>query len=98
MNIVSAFALLPLLAVLAGTLAGFLVGRYLGQRPFLWLLGLVSLISLVVVIRLTMVGPGEEEAAFAPLAVLVGGLFPLLFGVIMGGVGGRAMARRDEAR
>ncbi|MCB1363459.1 MAG: hypothetical protein KDK02_05025 [Rhodobacteraceae bacterium] len=96
MNNLSNLAFLPLVALLAGALAGLVVGRFFGLARLLWLLGAVAAVSLVVVIWLATVGPGEEEGAFLPFALLVGALFPALFGAIMGGLGGRALAARAQ--
>lgn len=90
------YAFLPLAALLAGGLVGLTVGRYFGLVKLLWLLGIVAAVALVLVIRLAAVGPGEETEAFMPFALLVGAVFPALFGAIMGGLGGRALATRAD--
>ncbi len=96
MENVGLYALVPLAGLMVGATGGLLAGRYGGIRAFLWLLGLVCLVALVIIIRLAAVGAGEEERAFMPFAVLTGILFPAIFGVIAGGFGGRALARRAE--
>lgn len=98
MENVGLYALVPLAGLLVGAAAGLLAGRHGGTRGFLWLLGLASLVALVIIIRLAAVGEGEEEKAFLPFALLTGVLFPGIFGIIVGGLGGRALARRGERR
>lgn len=94
-DLVSMIAFVPLVAIAGGALAGLAMVWYLGMRKFLWLLGLVGLVALLLIVRLAVIGPGEETDAFVPFVMLTGGLLPALFGVIMGGVAGRALARRN---
>jgi hypothetical protein len=89
-------ALVPLLSLLAGGIAGLIVARLFGLRLLLWLLGALGAVSLVIIIWLAGVGEGEETAAFLPFAGLVGAVFPALFGAIMGGLAGRAWAARSK--
>jgi len=96
MDFLTLFTYLPLAALAVGTLFGLLAGRYLGLRRLLTLVGAVAAGALFLIFKLTTYGPGEEEAAFAPFAMLTGGMLPVLFGSIMGGVAGRALARRSE--
>lgn len=88
------FATLPLLSMIIGLLAGLALGRYGAPRVAGWALAVVSAVAVVLVIRLAMIGEGEEVKAFAPFAALTAGLLPALFGAIMGWLGGRALARR----
>lgn len=96
MDIVTAYLYLPLAALIAGGIAGLVVGRFLGIRALLWLLGAIGIVALGLVVYLTTVGPGEEESAFLPFAALTGVVFPGIFGAVMGGVAGRALGRRAE--
>lgn len=88
------FATLPLVSVLAGALAGLALGRFCTPRAAGWALMAFSAVAVVLVIRLVMIGEGEEIKAFAPFTALTAGHFPALFGAIMGWLAGRALARR----
>lgn len=88
------YAYVPLAALLIGALLGLAVGRYFGLIKLLILLGAFGALSLLLIVRVAGVGPGEEGDAFLPYALLVGVLFPALFGAVMGGLGGRAWAVR----
>lgn len=89
-------ALLPLVSLVLGAIAGLALGRFAPPRAGAWALGLTVLVSLVLIVRLAAVQPGGEEAAFAPFAWLTAGIFPALFTGIMGWLGGRALRRRAE--
>ncbi|MFC3118603.1 hypothetical protein ACFOHS_11780 [Jhaorihella thermophila] len=71
---------------------------FFGVRLLLWLLGAIGAVALLLVIYLTTIGPGEEQAAFVPFAALTGLVFPAIFGAIMGGVAGRALGGRAGRR
>ncbi|UWQ90067.1 hypothetical protein QEZ52_14940 [Aliisedimentitalea scapharcae] len=91
---VTALIYTPIAALLIGAIAGLLAGKYLEGRK-LWLLpGLLSLVGLATIIRLAAIPEGGEEAAFFPLVMLTGAILPGLFTVILGTLGGRAMAGR----
>ena len=84
----------PFVALLVGAFAGLIAGRYLEGRN-LWLLpGALIAVSLYLIVRLTVIGEGQEESAFALLAWLTGGVFPALFTAILGTLGGRALSGR----
>ncbi|WP_170525247.1 hypothetical protein [Ruegeria arenilitoris] len=95
MTDIATFAYLPLAALVLGTLAGFVAARWLGLRALLWLIGLTSVVALVLIAMLAGVGTGEEEQAFGPFVWLTGGVLPILFAEIMGGVVGRSLAVRS---
>ncbi len=95
MDVSGTIAWLPLTAMVIGAIAGLLAGRYLTGR-WLWLLpGLMAVVSIVLIIQLATIQPGDEESAFGPLVWLTGGIFPALFAAIMGTLGGRALRSRD---
>lgn len=89
------FAYLPLVSLILGAIAGFVVGRWIGIRSLLWLIGLASAVAIVLIVILAGVGQGEEEQAFGPFVWLTGGVLPFLFAVIAGGLGGRSLAARS---
>lgn len=91
---IATFAYLPLIALILGALAGFVAGRWIGLKGLLWLIGLTSAVSLVLIVVLAGVGTGEEEQAFGPFIWLTGAALPFLLAVIVGGVGGRSLAAR----
>ena len=95
MDIPTMIAVVPLVAMVIGGLAGLYFGYSLRARPALWLLGAVALASVALLARMAVIAPGEEMKAFAPFVTLTGGLFPALFGGILGWVGGRALRRRS---
>ena len=85
----------PLVALLVGATAGLMVGRYLEGRN-LWVLPAgLSLVGLILIVRLTFVQEGFEEAAFVPMVALTGAVLPALFAAIMGTLGGRALSGRS---
>ncbi len=94
---ITTFAYLPLISLILGTAAGFVAGRWIGTKALLWLIGLASAAGLVLIVVLAGVGTGEEEQAFGPFIWLTGVVLPFLFAVIMGGVGGRSLAKRAGA-
>jgi len=94
MEVIATFTYLPLITLVLGVVAGLGAGRYLGLRGVIWLIGMVSVVALALIIWLATLQPGEEARAFMPFVLLTGGVLPSLFAVIMGGVGGRALARR----
>ncbi len=96
MNVTATVSFLPLVSLVLGALIGLGVGRYLAPRIAAWLLGLVVLAALVLIIRLVLVQPGNEEAAFAPFVWLNAGVFPALFSGVMGWLGGRALRKRAD--
>ncbi|MFC6688224.1 hypothetical protein [Jhaorihella thermophila] len=98
MNIAAIYLYLPLVALIGGAIAGLVFGRFFGVRLLLWLLGAIGAVALLLVIYLTTIGPGEEQAAFVPFAALTGLVFPAIFGAIMGGVAGRALGGRAGRR
>lgn len=84
----------PLMAMALGAMAGIVAGRSL-TGAWLWVLpGVLSLASLVLIVQLAAVQPGDEPAAFMPFVWLTGGVLPALFTVIMGTLGGRALRNR----
>jgi len=91
----STIAFVPLIAIAGGVLAGMAVAWYLGIKGVLWLLGLLSVTALILIVRLAMIGPGDEADAFLPFIALTGGVLPALFGATLGGVTGRALSRRS---
>ncbi|MFD3191127.1 hypothetical protein ACFMPD_12740 [Sedimentitalea sp. HM32M-2] len=94
MDVSGTIAFLPLTAMILGAIAGLVSGRYLTGR-WLWLLpSLLSLVSLVLIVWLATIQPGDEETAFVPFVWLTGGVFPALFAAIMGTLGGRALRNR----
>ncbi len=95
MDLLTTYAYVPLIALVLGSGAGFIAGRWLGMRQVWMLIGLLAAVSIIVIIWLASVGEGEEATAFGPFVALTGGLFPALFGAIMGGVLGRALAKRN---
>ena len=91
---VTALIYTPFAALLVGAIAGLLAGKYLEGRK-LWLLpGALSILGLAIIIRLATIGEGGEESAFVPLVMLTGAVLPGLFTVILGTLGGRALAGR----
>lgn len=91
---VAIFAYLPLITLVLGAVAGFVAGRWIGLKGLLWLIGLTSFASLVLIVMLAGVSSGEEDQAFGPFIWLTGAVLPFLLAVIMGGVGGRSLAAR----
>ena len=91
-------ALLPLVALTVGALAGYLAGRAGGLRGAIWLWGLMGLVGLALMVRLAVVQPDDPAAAGDPglgaLMALTGGLLPALLGAVMAGLAGRAQGRR----
>ncbi len=81
---------LSLTLVEAGTLLGIV-------QVAAMLLGLAVLVALVLIVRLVMVGPGDEEDAFIPFIGLNAAVFPAIFAGVMGWLGGRALLRRAAA-
>ena len=98
MSFATLIAVAPLAAMLVGAVAGVFLGRHAGIRPAAWLLAAVVGLSLVLLVWLASVGQGEEARAFMPFVVLTGGVFPALFGGVVGWLGGRALRRRAEGR
>lgn len=94
MSFATMIAVVPLGAMLLGGVAGLVLGRRLTPRVALWVLGVVVVASIALLVRLAMVQPGHEETAFMPFVWLTGGLFPALFGGILGWLAGRAWAKR----
>ena len=91
---VTALIYTPIFFLLVGAIAGLLAGKYFEGR-MLWLLpGLLSVAGVATIIRLAAIPEGGEEAAFFPLIMLTGAILPGLFTVILGTLGGRAMAGR----
>lgn len=96
MELTQAILYVPLIALLAGAVAGFAVGRFLAGG-WLWALpGLLSALSLALIVWLATVSPGEEETAFLPFVALTGAVLPALLTVIMGTMGGRALRKRAK--
>ncbi len=94
MDVAGTIAYLPLTAMVIGAVAGLVAGRALSGR-LLWLLpGLLSVWAVILIVRLAMIQPGNEESAFGPFVWLTGGVLPALFAVIMGTLGGRALRKR----
>ena len=52
-------------------------------------------VSLVLIVKLATIQPGDEQSAFGPFIWLTGGLFPALFSVVMGTYVGRALHKRS---
>ena len=94
MSLSSIIALLPMGSFLAGLLGGAVLGRFSTPRAAGWALMAFSAVAVMLVIRLAMIGEGEEIKAFGPFVTLTAGLFPALFGAVLGWLGGRALARR----
>ncbi|WP_371223384.1 hypothetical protein [Roseovarius sp. 2305UL8-3] len=97
MSMVTLIAFAPLGALVAGGLAGGVLGLYATPRASFWALGAFVVIILGLLVRLAMVGPGAEEQAFAPFVALTGGAFPALLGAVLGWFGARALARRSDS-
>jgi hypothetical protein len=94
MDLFTTLTLGPVAAVIVGAIAGLLAGKFLTGKA-LWILpGVLILASLYLIVRLAAVEDGAEEGAFALLAWLTGGVFPALFAVVMGTLGGRALSGR----
>lgn len=87
-------ALVPLIAMALGVLIGLAAGWSLTGRALIWLLAGSGVLVLVLILWLASVQPDNETDAFVPLAMLTGGVFPALFGGIMGVFGGRALRKR----
>lgn len=87
---------LPLISLLAGVLAGSILGWFATPRAAAWALAAFVGVSLVPIVQLVLIGPGEEEQAFTPFVSLTAGMFPALFGAVMGWLGGRALIRRRQ--
>lgn len=98
MNVYQTVAIVPLASMVLGAVLGLVVGRYLSARVAAWLLGLIILVALVLIIRLVLVQPGNEEAAFGPFVWLNAGVFPILFSGVMGWLGGRALGARAQRK
>lgn len=97
MDVAGTIAYLPLSAMILGAVVGLIIGRYLGGR-WIWVLPiLLCLASLVLIVQLATIQPGQEEAAFGPFVWLTGGIFPALFSVIMGTFAGGALRKRKPA-
>lgn len=97
MSMATTIAVVPLIFLALGLLVGFGAGRYLAPKAGAILLGLAVLIALVLIVRLVMVGPGDEEDAFIPFVGLNAAVFPVIFAGVMGWLGGRALLRRATA-
>ena len=95
MNVYQTIAIVPLASMVIGALAGLGVGRYLSARIAAWLLGLIILVALVLIVRLVLVQPGNEEAAFGPFVWLNAAVFPVIFSGVMGWLGGRSLRARS---
>ena len=95
MDVAATLAYLPLSAMVAGLLIGLIIGRVLTGR-WLWVLpGVLCAVSLVLIVKLATIQPGDEQSAFGPFIWLTGGLFPALFSVVMGTYVGRALHKRS---
>ncbi|MBJ6369985.1 hypothetical protein [Sedimentitalea arenosa] len=96
MDVAGTIAYLPLTAMILGAIAGLLAGRFLTGR-WLWALPiLLCLAALVLIVRLAAIPEAEAESAFGPFVWLTGGIFPALFTVVMGTLGGRALRGRAQ--
>lgn len=96
MSVATMIAWIPLTALVLGGAVGLLLGLKLSARIALVALGAVVLACIVLLVRLAVIQPGNEEAAFTPFIWLTGGLFPALFGGIVGWIVGRALAKRRQ--
>jgi len=96
MNVAGTIAYLPLTAMVLGIIAGVIAGRYLTGRWLLMIPAVLTVVSLVLIVQLAMIQPGNEESAFGPFVWLTGGVFPALFSAIMGTFGGRALRNRQS--
>lgn len=97
MDVAGTLAYLPLSAMILSAGVGLIIGRFLTGR-WLWAVpALLCLVSLVLIVQLATIQPGDEEAAFGPFVWLTGGVLPGLFAVIMGTFGGRALRSRKAA-
>lgn len=96
MSFATMIVLLPLGAVLCGLLAGGVLGRFATPRAAGWALAAFCLLMLGLIVRLVFVTEGNEAMAFGPFVTLTAGLFPALFGAVLGWLGGRALARRAD--
>ncbi len=95
MDVSGTIAYLPLTAMVVGAILGVLAGRFLTGR-WLWLIpAVLTVASLVLIVKLAVIQPGNEESAFGPFVWLTGGIFPALFAAIMGTLGGRALRKRN---
>ena len=94
MNIVTFIAFVPLSSMVLGTLIGLALGRYSTSKVGFWMLGLFVVVSIALLVRMAAIGPGDEEQAFTPFVALTGGVFPGLFGGIVGWVLGRTLQKR----
>ncbi|WP_299849630.1 hypothetical protein [uncultured Roseovarius sp.] len=94
MNIVTFIAFVPLSSMVAGVLIGLTLGRFSTPRVGFWVLGLFVVVSIALLVRMAAIVPGDEEQAFAPFVTLTGGVFPGLFGGIVGWILGRTRKKR----
>jgi uncharacterized membrane protein YfcA len=98
MDVAGTIAYLPLTAMVIGAIVGLIAGHFLTGR-WLWALPvLLCLVALVLIVQLAMIPAGQEETAFGPFVWLTGGIFPALFTVVMGTLGGRALRDRSGRR
>ncbi|NOD61865.1 MULTISPECIES: hypothetical protein [unclassified Ruegeria] len=92
---IATFAYLPLISLILGGVAGLIAGLWIGVRGLFWLIGLTSAVALALIVLLAGVSTGEEEQAFGPFIWLTGSVLPFLLAVIVGGVGGRSLAKKS---